>query len=134
MSTGPVSGNGIIVTVPPGSMIFWSAVAQAAFIQNIVLNDATGTAVFKASGQSSDGHSPTQFGQGMFQADPNGTGVYTLYIGSGSGTWQQVIWDEAILSQSGNNYFSQLIYVSEDGADQDFNDTCLTLGWFKYLG
>ncbi|RMB12040.1 hypothetical protein [Eilatimonas milleporae] len=135
MSNGPVTGDGIAITLPKGKMIFWSAVAQATYQQFVQVKDSGGTVIFEASGSSADGHSPTQYGQGMFQTNPSGDGGYTVWIGLNNGAgWQQVLWDKCGISHSGTDYYSQYTFISEDGADEDFNDTCLTLQWFEYLG
>lgn len=135
MTTGPVPGSGIAIALPAGKAVFWSAVAQAAYPQFVQLKDPNGAVIFTASGQSPDMHSPTQYGQGFFQVDPAATGDYTVWIGVNDGqSWQSVLWEESSLEMSGSTYFGQFSFISEDGADQDYNDTCLSLHWFEYLG
>lgn len=136
MSNGPLSGNGIPVTIPAGKQVFWSAVAQAADSQYVkVTTAAGGTTVFEQSGTSSDGHSPTQYGNGTFSTDAYATTSFLVYIGiDGGANWQSVIWDTLGVTSGSNTYYSSLVFVSEDGSDADYNDTCLTLSWFEYLG
>lgn len=134
MSNGPVAGNGIAITIPAGKVVFWTALVQAAFNQFIQVKDGSGNVVFTVQGASSQGGTPTQIGQGFFQAsDPNG--AYTVWIGVNGGQWwQSVLWDEKPISVGGTAYFDQFTFISEDSTDNDFNDTCLQMRWFQFLG
>lgn len=134
MSNGPVPGNGISIAIPQGKVVFWSALVQAAWSQFVQLKDSAGNVVFTVTGASPDGHSPTQIGQGFFQAgDPSGT--YSLWLGiDGGSQWSSVLWTEDSISLSGTTYLSKYVFGTEDGADADYNDTYLQLQWFEYLG
>ncbi|MFE4124863.1 fucose-binding lectin II [Kosakonia sp. YIM B13605] len=133
MSVGPVSGNGIAITLPPGKTVFWTANVQASWAQYVQVRDFSNNPVFQANGASTGGHSPTQIGQGTFVA--SGTGAYTVYLGYNNGqSWSQVMWEEMTLNIGSQIYFSSFNFIAEDGADQDFNDTCLTLTWFNSIG
>lgn len=135
MSNGPVSGNAIPVTIPLNKSVFWSAVAQATDDQYVKVTTKAGVLVFQQSGTSPDGHSPSQYGNGLFSTAAYNTTDYLVYIGiNGGSTWQSVQYDQAVIVNAGNTYFTSLIFVSEDGSDNDYNDTCLTLNWFEYLG
>lgn len=134
MSTGPVTGNGIAVTIPPGMVVFWSALVQAAWRQYVQLRDSTGQAVFTCQGASPDGHSPTQIGQGFFQAGDQ-TGNYTLWLGTNGGAqWSQVLWAEDMIGTGGTTYLTRYVFGTEDGADNDYNDTYFQMQWFQFLG
>lgn len=135
MSNGPVAGNAIPVTIPLNKSVFWSAVAQAAFDQYVKVTTAAGVLVFQQSGSSPDGHSPFQYGNGLFSTAAYSTTDYLVYIGvNGGSPWQSVQYDQAAIVNGSNTYFTSLIFVSEDSSDNDYNDTCLTLNWFEYLG
>jgi mannose-binding lectin len=134
MSNGPVSGNGIALTVPTGKTAFWTVTTQAAWSQFVQLTDSAGNIVFSAAGASPDGHSPTQIGAGSFTAgDPGGN--YRIYIGTNGGqSWSTVLWDVLPLQFNGTTMSGNYNFISEDGADQDFNDSCVTLTWFEQIG
>ncbi|MDT3250445.1 hypothetical protein QZQ97_05795 [Serratia sp. root2] len=133
MSIGPVSGNGIAITLPVGKTLFWTANVQASYSQYVLVRDSTNQVVIESKGASTGGHSPTQIGQGSFVTA--GSGVYTVFIGYNDGqSWSQVMWDEIALNIGSQIYSSCFNFISEDGADQDFNDTCLTLTWFNSIG
>lgn len=134
MSVGPVSGNGIPITLVAGKTVFWSVFAQAAWNQFVQLKDSRGNVVFTTAGASPGGHSPTQIGQSTFVvADQSGS--YTLFIGiNGGSAWQQVLWDQMDINLGANVYLSTYTFISEDGADQDYNDSCVTLSWFRSIG
>lgn len=135
MSNGPVTGNGIAISIPLNKSVFWSAVAQAAYSQYVKVTTAAGALVFEQSGTSPDGHSPYQYGNGLFSTAAYGTTDYLVYIGvDGGSRWQSVQWDQATIVNGAITYFTSVMFVSEDASDNDFNDTCLTLNWFEYLG
>ncbi|HEX8064592.1 MAG TPA: hypothetical protein VF535_15425 [Allosphingosinicella sp.] len=134
MSNGPVSGNGIALTVPTGKTAFWSVVTQAAWQQFVQLTDSAGNIVFTATGSSTGGNSPTQIGVGTFvAADPGGN--YNLYVGiNGGSQWSSVMWDVLPLALGQTTMSSSYSFISEDGADQDYNDSCVSLTWFEQIG
>lgn len=133
MSNGPVSGKGLTVTLPPGKTVFWNVTVQATLDQYVVLADPTGAQVFSVSGASPGGHAPTQIGQGSFVVGPGS--AYTLYVGvNGGQAWSQVIWDLMTLDLGGATMCASLNVISEDGADQDFNDSAVAMTWFNSLG
>lgn len=133
MSVGPVPGNGVAIALPPAKTAFWTVTTQAAYAQFVQLKDPTGAVVFQASGASPDGHSPTQIGQGSFVIGPNG--AYTVWIGTNGGqAWSSVIWDEMTVSLGATIMCGDFTFISEDGADQDFNDSCVTITWFNSIG
>jgi hypothetical protein len=133
MSIGPVSGNGIAVTLPPGKTVFWNVTTQASYNQYVLLSNSSGSRVFLATGASTGGHSPTQIGQGSFVVDA--TGNYTIYIGiNGGAQYSQVLWDDMTVFLNSIIVCSNLNYISEDGADQDFNDSAVSLTWFNTDG
>jgi hypothetical protein len=134
MSNGPVSGNGIAVSVPNGKTAFWTVTTQAAWQQYVVLADSSGNLIFTASGASPDGHSPTLIGSGSFvSGDPGGN--YQLFIGiNGGAQWSSVMWDVLPLTLNGATMSSSYTFISEDGADQDYNDSCVSLTWFEQIG
>lgn len=133
MSVGPVSGNGVAITLPPGKTAIWTVTTQAAYNQYVRLNDSTGATVFQATGASPGGHSPNQIGEGTFVVSQNG--AYTLYVGvNGGQQWSQVIWDEITVSLGATMKCGNFNFISEDGADQDFNDSCVSITWFNSIG
>ncbi len=134
MSTGPVTGNGIAITIPQDKVVFWSALVQASLNQFIKIQDSNGQTVFTCQGASPDGHSPTQVGSGFFQAgDPSGN--YTVWLGtSGGAQWSNVLWVQDSLAVGGTSYLTRYVFGTEDGADEDYNDTYLQMQWFQYLG
>lgn len=134
MSNGPVSGGGIAVAIPQGKTAFWTVTAQAAVSQFVQLRDSLGNVVFTASGASPGGHSPSQLGAGAFVAnDP--TGAYTLYVGTNGGqTWSSVLWDSIPLTLGGAVMNTTVNFISEDGADQDYNDSHTAITWFDRIG
>lgn len=135
MSNGPVSGNGIPIMLPPGMVIFWNATAQATFSQFVALNDASNNRIFSVEGASTDGHAPTVIGQGFFQVPSSVNGPYMLYLGTNGGSqWSNVIWTNDTLDNGGSNVMSRYIFGSEDGSDNDYNDTFLQMQWFARLG
>ena len=134
MSVGPVSGNGIAIVLPPGKTAFWTVNTQASWNQFTQLRDSGGNVIFTAQGASTGGHSPTQIGSGSFQIQDQ-SGNYTLYIGiNGGGSWSQVLWDDVTLALADTIMCSNFNFIAEDGADQDYNDTHVSLTWFARLG
>ncbi len=133
MSNGPVSGGGIAVALPQGKSVFWTVTVQAADAQFVQLTDSQGGVVFTASGASPGGHSPTLIGNGTFVAeDPSG---YRLYVGTNGGqAWSIVLWDEIPLMMNGVTLSANYNFISEDGADQDFNDSHVSITWFETIG
>lgn len=134
MSIGPVSGAGIPINLPTGKVVFWSAMVQAQYNQFIQVKDGSGNVIFTAEGASSGGGQPTQIGQGFFQAaDPNG--AYTVWLGTNGGQqWSQVLYMQDTLNSGPAIYLSKYLFNSEDAGDNDYNDTCLQMQWFQYLG
>lgn len=133
MSVGPVPGGGVAIALPPGKTAFWTVTTQAAYSQFVQLKDPSGAVIFQASGSSSDGHSPTQIGHGSFVIGANG--AYTVWIGvNGGQAWSSVILDEMTVSLGDTIMCGDFTFISEDGADQDFNDSCVTITWFNSIG
>lgn len=133
MSVGPVSGNGISVALPSGKTAFWNVTVQASYTQFVQLKDSTGALVFQATGASTGGHSPTQIGQGNFVI--NGNTPYQLYVGTNGGrSWSSVLWDDMTVYLTDTIICSNFNFISEDGADQDFNDSCVSISWFNSIG
>lgn len=134
MSNGPVSGNGIAITLPWGKTVFWSVTAQASWGQYVRLVDSHQSPVFSASGASTGGHSPTQIGAGSFMA-PDSSGSYFLYVGTNQGlAWSNVVWDQIDLMANGTLTSRNFVFISEDGADQDYNDSYVSISWFNQRG
>lgn len=134
MSNGPISGDGIAITLPPGKVVFWSALVQAAYDQFVQLKDSNGNVVFTAQGPSASGYEPTQIGQGFFQV-PAGTGAYTVYLGTNGGSaWSSVIWDQDQIDTGGTTYLGRFLFGTEDAGDNDYNDTFFQMQWFEYIG
>ncbi|OJX72134.1 hypothetical protein [Magnetospirillum sp. 64-120] len=133
MSVGPVSGNGIAITLSPGKTVFWTVTAQAAYNQFVQLKDVNGTVVFTATGSGGTGGTPKQIGNGSFTVPNNAN--YTLYIGTNNGAqWSSVIWDADALVSGGSIYYETFNFISEDGGGTDYNDSCTTLSFFNSLG
>jgi len=133
VSNGPVSGNGIAIGIPAGT-VFWTATSQAAWSQFVQLRDSAGNVLFTAEGASPDGHSPTQIGQGFFQAGDE-SGNYSVWLGvDGGQRWSSVLWAQDSIAASGTDYLGKYVFGTEDGSDNDYNDTYLQLQWFEYLG
>lgn len=134
MSVGPVSGNGITLTLAPGKTVFWTAVAQADFPQYLQLRDSANTIIFTAQGASTGGGAPTQIGSGNFTV-ADASGRYSAYIGTyGGSRWSSVLWDQTAITLGATVYFNRYTFISEDSVDQDYNDSCLSLVWFNSLG
>lgn len=134
MATGPVSGNGIAVSLTPGKVVYWTVNTQASWSQFVQLKDASGNIVFTATGASTGGHSPTQIGNGTFTVNSQ-NGNYKVYIGINNGaSWSSILWDNMTLTLNGKQLCSNINFISEDGADQDYNDSCLTMSWFNSVG
>lgn len=134
MSIGPVPGNGIAVTLPAGKMMFWSVLVQSSANQFIQLKDSGGNVIFTTQGASSSGGTPTQIGQGFFQA-LDSTNNYTVWIGTNGGSkWSQVLYTQDAIALGASIYFGKYIFASEDWNDNDYNDSYLQLQWFEYLG
>ena len=130
MSVGPVSGNGIAFSLPSGKTVFWTVTAQASYTQFVQLKDSTGAVIFQASGSSTGGHSPTQIGNGTFVS--TGNTPYMLYVGINGGQhWSQVLWDNMTLYLNTTIMCSNFNFISEDNADQDFNDSSVSITWFN---
>ncbi|WP_181699868.1 hypothetical protein [Chthonobacter albigriseus] len=140
MANGPVSGQSIVITLPAKAMVFWSATAQATFMQYVAVwaispSGGPDVLVFQATGTSPDGHSPANFGTGAFSTAAYGTTSFRVQVGvNGGASWQQVLWQETPLDLSGTTLFESFDFISEDGTDLDFNDTHLSLQWFSRLG
>ncbi|MBR9971606.1 hypothetical protein [Magnetospirillum sulfuroxidans] len=133
MSVGPVSGNGIAITLAPGKTVFWTVTAQAAYTQFVQLKDTNGTVVFTATGSGGTGGTPNQIGQGHFVVPNNAN--YTMYIGTNNGAqWSSVIWDADALVYGGTVYYQTFNFISEDGGGTDYNDSAVTLSYFNSLG
>jgi mannose-binding lectin len=126
MSNGPVSGNGIQITLPPNLKIYYSGMTQAALSQFIQLKDMSGNVIF------------TLTGSGPWQTQSftsNSTGQYKVYIGTSNGAaWSSVIWDDDALTIGSTVYFNVFSFISEDAGDQDFNDSYLSICWFQFQG
>ncbi len=132
MSIGPVSGNGIAFSLPAGKTAFWTVTTQAAYNQFVQLKDSTGAVIFQSVGASSGGHSPTQIGSGTFVT--TGNSPYTIYIGiNGGQQWSTVLWDDMIVNLNDTIMCSNFNFISEDGADQDFNDSAVSISWFNTI-
>lgn len=133
MTIGPVSGDRVAVSLPPGKTAFWTVTTQASYPQYIQLVDPDGVKVFQATGSSTGGRTPTQIGQGVFVVGPNG--AYTLRIGHDDGSaWSTVLWDQQTVDRAGVTLGGVLDFISEDGADQDFNDSHVSITWFNSIG
>ncbi|HEX7884718.1 MAG TPA: hypothetical protein VF474_01960 [Phenylobacterium sp.] len=131
MSNGPVPGNGVPIDLPLGKIVFWSAVVQAANNQFVQLKDSNNAVLFTAQGS---GVAPTQIGQGFFQVSATSQAC-TVWLGiDGGAQWSQVLWTQDAVSDGGSVCMGKYLFVSEDGADQDFNDTCLQIQWFDQVG
>src|SRR5690349_14483679 len=134
MSMGPVSGNGIDIRLPPGKVVFWSALVQSGGSQFVQLKDAKGTVVFTTQGASTNPAGPTQIGQGFFQIPP-GSDAYKVYIGIfGGEQWSQVIWNQDAMVDGTKVVFGTIVFGAEDGQDGDFNDLYLRFQWLDTLG
>jgi hypothetical protein len=134
MSIGPVTGNRIAVNLPIGKIVFWSALVQSSANQFIQVQDSTGAVVFTTEGSSSSGGTPTQIGQGFFQAaDTND--VYYIFIGTNGGqSWSNVLWTQDVLVNGAAILFGKYMFTSEDGSDNDYNDSYLQIQWFNFTG
>ncbi len=133
MSIGPVSGGGINISIPPGKVVFWSALVQSSANQFIQVKNSQSTVIFTAQGASSSGGTPTQIGSGFFQADA--VGQYTIWIGTNNGqSWSQVLWTEDVITKGASVYFGKYVFASEDYTDHDYNDSYIQLQWFEYVG
>lgn len=134
MTVGPVSGNGIAISLVPGKIVYWTANAQATWNQFVQLKDSTGKVIFTATGASTGGHSPTQIGNGSFPVNDQ-SGKYKVYIGINNGqSWSSILWNDVLLYLGNTLICSNFNFIAEDGADQDYNDTCLTMSWFNSVG
>lgn len=130
----PIPGKRIAITIPLGKVVFWSALVQAAYVQFVQLKDSGGVTVFTAQGGSSDGHSATQIGQGFFQAGDE-SGNYTLSLGTNGGQqWSNVLWASDVLMAGSTPFLTKYVFATEDGTDNDYNDTYLQMQWFEILG
>jgi hypothetical protein len=134
MSIGPVSGSGIAITLPVNKVIFWSALVQSSVDQFLQIKDSTNNVLFSTQGASSSGGTPTQIGEGFFQAsDPSES--YTVWIGTGGGQqWSRVLWTQDVITNAASLYFGKYLFSSEDSGDNDYNDSYLQIQWFQYLG
>ncbi|PDO85535.1 fucose-binding lectin II [Kosakonia pseudosacchari] len=133
MSSGPVSGNGIAIVIPPGKVVFWSVLVQSSANQFIQLKDSLSRVVFTVQGASSSGGTPTQIGSGFFQAD--NVGDYTVLIGTNGGQrYSNVLWTQDIISRGASVFFGKYIFASEDSTDNDYNDSFFQLQWFENVG
>lgn len=133
MSFGPVSGNSIPIVLPPGKMVFWSVIAQAANSQFVQLKHSSGDVLFTAVGASSGG-GPTQIGQGNFTIHAQ-SGNCTMFIGINEGSsWSTVLWDDITISLGQNIMCSNFNFIAEDASDQDYNDSAVSLTWFNSVG
>ena len=134
MSNGPVLGNGIPVSLPQGKTVCWTVTVQAADSQFVQLRDSQGNVIFTATGASPGGHSPTQIGASSFVAG-DASGAYALFVGvNGGQAWSSVLWDSIPLMLDGTAMSTNLNFISEDGADQDFNDSHTSITWFDRVG
>jgi hypothetical protein len=134
MSVGPVSGNGIAITLVPGKIVYWTVNVQASYTQFVQLKDSAGNIIFTATGPSAGGHAPTQIGNGTFSVNDQ-SGNYKVYIGINNGqSWSSVLWDDMILYLGSKLMCSNFNFISEDATDQDYNDSCLTMTWFNSVG
>lgn len=134
MAIGPVNGNGIAINIPSGKIVFWSALVQSSANQFIQLKDSSSNVVFTTQGASASGGTPTQIGEGFFQA-ADASGNYTIWIGTNSGQrYSQVIWSQDVITSGAMVYFGKYIFASEDYTDNDYNDSLLQLQWFQFVG
>ncbi|MBN3216848.1 fucose-binding lectin II [Pectobacterium polaris] len=133
MSIGPVSGGGIAISIPPGKVVFWSALVQSSANQFIQLKNSQSSSVFSVQGASSRGGTPTQIGSGFFQTDA--VGKYTIWIGTNGGqSWSQVLWAEDVITRGSSVFFGKYVFASEDSTDYDYNDSFIQLQWFENGG
>lgn len=134
MSIGPVSGNGIAISLPVGKVVFWSVLVQSSANQFLQIKDSSGQILFTAQGPSSSGGTPTQIGQGFFQA-ADASQNYTVWIGTNGGQqWSKVLWTQDVITSGSSIYSGKYLFTSEDGGDNDYNDSYLQLQWFQYVG
>lgn len=133
MTIGPVSGNGIAISIPANKIVFWSALAQSSANQFIQLKDSNANIVFTVQGTSSSGGIPTQIGSGFFQADTSGS--YSIWIGTNGGkSYSQILWSQDVITSGSSVYFGKYIFASEDATDYDYNDSFIQLQWFQNVG
>ena len=134
MTVGPVSGNGIAVTLVPGKLVYWTVNVQASWSQFVQLKDSAGNVIFTATGASTGGHSPTQIGNGSFPVNDQ-SGNYKLYIGFNNGqSWSSILWDDMTVYLGSKLICSNYNFIAEDSTDQDYNDSCVTMSWFVSVG
>jgi hypothetical protein len=133
MSIGSAPGNGIAISLPLNKIVFWSVMAQSTTNQFIQVKDSSGNIVFTAQGASSSGETPTQIGQGFFQAaDPSSS--YTIWIGTSGGTlWSNVLWTQDVLNIGTTIYAGKYIFSSADSGNA-YNDSYIQMQWFQFVG
>ncbi len=130
---GPINGNQIPpLGLPQGNLCFYSGMVQSSVNQYIQLTDSKGVEVLVLTGASSTGGTPTPLGSGYFAINDSS---YTIKIGVNNGAgWSSVIYDQSSVDLNGAHYYQQYTFLSEDGGDGDYNDSSLSLYWFKGIG
>jgi len=129
---GPVPGTNIPITLPANKVIYWSAIAQAAYLQHIEIKAPTGKVVASAQG---NGQPLRRFGEGSFNSGGGGVFHISIWVNTPHGPRpESVIFDEHKVVFGGQTKYGQFTFLGEDGADQDFNDTTLELHWWDRVG
>ncbi len=135
MTTGPIYGRNIAITLPRGKTIYWTAYAQSAGAQFVEIRDtANKVIVSKASAGNTGRGGEAKFGEGSFVAeDANNTYYVSIGVNNGA-SWEKVLYSYDELVFNGVVKFGNYIFGGEDGTDNDFNDTNLNLHWYDNLG
>lgn len=131
--------NSVSLLIPPSVKVFVESMSNGAFVQTVTLTPPSGTAaVFKGSGEGNVHMKLVT--QGFLTAAPSGGqpsftspaagGSYKVTIDNQQGPSKVTGGKLAVQNPAGGD-FGLLWAISEDGADQDYNDAVVIFTYFS---
>ncbi|MDC8012908.1 fucose-binding lectin II [Tahibacter soli] len=142
MST-PLSGNQISLSanpIPANVICVLSGYCQSAYTQFAQVQDQNGNVVAQITGGSiAPGQMSPPTGQSISFKAAAGT-TYTVSIGNtGNGgkspkAYNTVLAQYQTIASGTSTYMGVWLFISEDGADKDFNDSTVQLSWNLFSG
>lgn len=127
--------------IPDGKLVTFTAMHQADYTQYVQIIDANGNPItftlmtgdqasFPISGQGTE--------VGFFN---NGSGHFTMKSGMQVQFGSDGPHVPKVSAANPNQFFIQnaifgggTMYVTEDGGDEDYNDTSFVIEWYQYVG
>ncbi len=125
----PVAGTALpTFSLPASSTVYATAFTNAAYLQRLNLIVNSGPAMqWTGTGESNSELANTSF------STPSATGSLTAAVAVASSSNNGTSWTPSTISTPGTFNvvsYNQVTVVSEDGADDDYNDCALVLSWW----